>query len=290
MTPSRRANIAVICINYENRPEAERFLAQWEARPNDLDSPAIELLLVDNSEKDQLPTSFHRPEASTFLLQSGKNLGYLGGFQFGCDYLKSQGPIPEWVVLSNPDIKYAHDFFSELVKLNDLCPQVIAPRVLSSRSNQDHNPFMLVRPTAGRMWFYRMFFAWHHSFAFYDFLSQVKKVILRRYGRPSESNSSPGMAKIYAPHGSLIVFNRAALEKLQSVGDAPFLFCEEIYLGERCQQLAIETIYQPKLVAVHRESTTIGQIPSRKISQLKADANRLVYERYFATQTGREAL
>lgn len=290
MTPSRRANIAVICINYENRPEAERFLAQWEARPNDLDSSAIELLLVDNSEKDQLPTSFHRPEASTVLLQVGKNLGYLGGFQFGWDYLKSQGPLPEWVILSNPDIKYANDFFAELLKLSNLGPQVIAPRVLSSRSNQDHNPFMRLRPATSRMWIYRMLFAWHYSFVFYDFVSQVKKVILHGYGRPPDSNSSLGIAKIYAPHGSLIVFNRAALERLQSVADAPFLFCEEIYLAERCQQLAIETTYQPKLVAVHRESTTIGLIPSRKISRFKAHANRLVYDRYFAGQSRGKAL
>lgn len=272
-----RQKISIICVNYENRTESEEFLGQFV----NVDMSDISILMVDNSEVSKLPNSVCNLNPNTQLISANRNLGYLGAFQFAIDFLAEANQLGDIVVLSNPDIRYSGDFFQKLWNLNIAGATILAPSITSSLSEQDQNPFMIRRPSASRMLFYSYVFRFHATFVFYEILSGLKKEILRFRKVPKRVLPLSEANGIYAPHGSLIVFTKKAIRKFANFKDSPFLFCEEIYLAERAKSLDVEIKYEPGLKAIHKESTTMRLVPSKKISSYKAESNRIVYERYF---------
>ncbi|MBK9039648.1 MAG: glycosyltransferase family 2 protein [Bdellovibrionales bacterium] len=279
-----KRKISIICVNYENRTESEGFLRQFIG----FDMSSISVLMVDNSERAKLPESICSLAQNARLVSSGKNLGYFGAFQFGIDFLSKDDSLGDFVILSNPDIRYEADFFERLIDLKVTGEIVLAPSVKSGLSGRDQNPFMTVRPLASRMLFYNYIFRFHPLFVLYEIFSGLKKSLLRTKGHSITNTGQSKPVDIYAPHGSLIVFTRSAIGKLSNFKGSPFLFCEEIYLAETSKKMDIKIKYEPTLRAVHKESTTMRLIPSKKISSYKARSNKEVYERFFAKMDTRD--
>ncbi len=64
--------------------------------------------------------------------------------------------------------------------------------------------------------------------------------------------------RVYALHGSFLVFSAAALEKLGEPFDPRmFLFREEDHLARRCRQLGIPMLYDPRIQVFHKEDGSL---------------------------------
>lgn len=277
--------IGIICVNYENSQEGRRFLSHV-ARLNFKD---LVIVMVDNSTDDMLTPQDVSPYPWARLLVAGSNLGYWSGFMFGLSYLMDNHGDFDWLILSNPDIEFEPEFFEHLAKMARQSPLILAPSIISGKSGEDQNPYMIRRPSSRRMYFYQSIFSHYLGYFLYDLASSIKKGMKCRFqswcpsSSPSEymvSEEREG-ARIYAPHGSLIVFSPEIGPLIREWGVGPFLFCEEVFLGENCRQQGIPVFFSPVLKARHQESTTMRLMPSKKIGHYKGEANRMVYERYF---------
>lgn len=267
--------IAIICVNYENRAEGLRFLQAL----SDLNLSVIDVFMVDNSEKEKFNSKDLLALPWAKLLSNGQNLGYWGAFMVGLKEALLQTTPYDWIVLSNPDITFDPDFFDQLLKRKLDGMQVIAPSICSGISQRDQNPFMKARPSSRKLRFYKLIFSNLGSFIVYDFLSQLKKKYQSQ--KSIKSKVHEGDTFIFAPHGSLIIFSLQAAQSLLSATTAPFLFCEEIFLGEHCRNNKIPIQYSPDLKATHRESTTMRFIPSAKIVKYKSESMQLIYRNHF---------
>lgn len=275
-------SIIIICVNYENTKEIENFLSNL----SDKMSPSVKVLIVDNSERDVLKSQNFKKFSWATFLSAGGNRGYWGAFVFGLSYLEKMETGFEWVILSNPDISFDNQFFERLLELRDNNslekePKIFGPSIVSGLSGRDQNPYLVARPSARKMYFYSLIFSNYLSYFLYELASRWKKAIRARNSRVSAVRNQ---MTIYAPHGSLVIFNSRATEILceADLAFAPFLFCEEIFLGEQCLKNCISILYQPQLKAIHQESTTMRKMPSGKIARYKANANRLIYQKYFS--------
>lgn len=272
----------LICVNYRKPIETQHFVAT--ALEQTLNSP-LRLIVVDNSpspDRGVVPGSIQN-DPHVKAIATGKNLGYFGGAAAAlADHLKSH-PLPDWVIVSNPDV-----YFSDRDVLQRLCdshrgdePAVIAPSIRTVDTLVDQNPYMRVRPSRFRMHLYRWLFSAYPVDVVYEGLSWVKHRALELVSkvRPPATASSP--ARIYAPHGSFIALHRSYFQRGGTLEHGAFLFGEEIFVAETVRRLGLNVLYEPAIVIEHTERSTAAGLWNRDSSRYRRQASRYLARTFF---------
>ncbi|MEP7337861.1 MAG: glycosyltransferase family 2 protein [Acidobacteriota bacterium] len=119
-------SVYIILLTYQMREVAERCLSSLER----LTYPNRRIVLVDNNSGDgiELMVKSRFPEVTA--LQTGQNLGYTGGNNFGIRYALENGA--EYVLVLNPDTIVANPgFIEEMAAYAEANPRVgiMGPRV-----------------------------------------------------------------------------------------------------------------------------------------------------------------
>jgi len=278
--PARTARDAVllIVVNYRKPAETQHFVTT--ALEQSLSS-TMRLVVVDNS-PGGLPDSVQKnPLVKT--LATGENLGYFGGAAAAlADHLKSY-PLPDWVIVSNPDV-----YFSDGSVLQRLCdshrgeePGVIAPSIRTVNTSVEQNPYMRVRPSRFRMHLYSWLFSAYPVDVVYESLSWVKHRALELVSKDRPAAAAAITEKIYAPHGSFIALHRSYFERGGTLDYGAFLFGEEIFIAETARKLGLTVLYEPAIAIEHTERSTAAGLWNRDASRYRKQASRYLVKNYF---------
>jgi GT2 family glycosyltransferase len=275
-------DILLICVNYLKPGETQRFVLS--ALDQSLKS-SLRLAVVDNSPSSgagAVPSSTTKDPRVT-AIAPGKNLGYFGGAAAALkDHLKSHS-MPEWVIVSNPDVYFPDRGVLQLLldSHRDNAPAVVAPSIRTKGSSAEQNPYMRVRPSRVRMHVYRWIFSAYPIDAAYQGLSWIKHRALEAASneRPVAAASSP--EKIYAPQGAFIAFHRSYFERGGTFDHGAFLFGEEIFVGETARRLGLTILYDPALVIEHTERSTGAGLFNRQTSRFRKQASRYLAKTFF---------
>jgi GT2 family glycosyltransferase len=251
----------------------------------------LRVVVVDNSESEQFDQTLSTiPDhlVGAVVLKPGANLGYFGGARFAMERLCSLGiTAPNWVILSNPDIRIRDvNFCERLLAVDHTAVGMVAPQILSEYSGCDLNPFIEKRLTPTQVHNLQM---WFSSYALYSGRACVSRVkcaaasawqkARRRLWKRGEERRE---RSIYSPHGSFLIFSRRFFDSGGSLDEKLFLYGEEIAVAESCRVLGLPIIYRPQLMVVHREHETTGRCASRRLYEMERDAHAYLRERYFA--------
>jgi GT2 family glycosyltransferase len=208
-------------------------------------------------------------------LVPGSNLGYFGGAEWGRE--QSRSPSPDWVIVSNTDIRIPDPaFLTRLAEVRGAA--VVAPRIVSGLSDRDQNPYMPERPSGRRMRMYKHIFATHLGLSAYDLAARIKKRVLR-YRTPTVTQARP----IYAPHGAFLPLHRSYFEAGGSLAHGTFLFNEEISVAETARRLGLQIRYVPTLEVRHAEHANTSVFANRTIARHIATAAAWAADTYFAS-------
>lgn len=118
--------VYIILLTYQMREVAERCLSSLEG----LTYPNRRIIVVDNNSGDDTELMVKNRFPEVAALQTGQNLGYTGGNNFGARYAMENGA--DYVLVLNPDTILANPgFIEEMVAYAEANPQVgiIGPRV-----------------------------------------------------------------------------------------------------------------------------------------------------------------
>jgi GT2 family glycosyltransferase len=118
--------VYIILLTYQMREVAERCLSSLER----LTYPNRRIVVVDNNSGDSIEQMVKSRFPEATALQTGRNLGYTGGNNFGIQHAMGKGA--EYVLVLNPDTILANPgFIEEMVAYAESNPQVgiIGPRV-----------------------------------------------------------------------------------------------------------------------------------------------------------------
>jgi hypothetical protein len=231
-----------IAVNYNTQDHAIRFVESLMRQ----EITSWECLIVNNGgPTDKLDAT---AGTGTQIITPPSNLGYFGGARFGLSlWLKERGCVPLWTVVSNVDIVCGPSFLSELTKVQ---ADVVAPAVISS-TGRDQNPYMTNRPGAIRT-MTRLVALGTPGL---DGLSQ--RIAFKRSLRPDQTPRVPQL--IYAPYGAVVAFNRTYFGKGGSLAHDPYLFGEEISIGEQSRSIAASVQYEPAVKTYHAEHVSTGR-------------------------------
>jgi GT2 family glycosyltransferase len=281
-------SILVICVNYNTYSETLKFVN--DVFSQNLNNINLTLIIVDNSDiynynqYDEIRELLN--DNKVLIYKPERNLGYFGGASFGLKKYVENHQIPDWIIVSNTDIELIQqDFFIKLIDLyKDNCtPAVIAPKILSSISGKNQNPFMKKRPGVLRMKMYELIFRYYFLFQLYQNISDIKNLLIR-YKRSIKKNKkyindlSP--YDIYAPHGSFIIFHKSYFDHGGNLDFGAFLFQEEIFIAEKARNLKLCIRYDPRLIVLHNEHSTTKNL--KNILKYKYESAKYIVDEFFS--------
>lgn len=279
----QQADILIIGVIYNTHAETLRYLESIEtAAPGN-----VALILADNSD-GETPAGFVEKAAGypfLYYFKTGKNLGYFGGAREALnDYRASHATLPRWVLVTNVDIVFTPGFFRQLLSLPDMHGLgVVAPAIISERWHADYNPKIRQRYTRKRLQFYLFLyssFLIHNAFLAGAYLKRW--IAGKRNSNPVEGMPARRPAeRIYAPHGSCLVFHRNYFERGGTLDLPNFLFGEEVLVAETARQLNLDVVYHPEMIIRDYEHASTGFFITPRINRYNREAIRSILERYY---------
>ncbi|MDY2627201.1 MAG: hypothetical protein SOW08_02615 [Lachnospiraceae bacterium] len=201
-----------------------------------------------------------------------ENRGYSYGNNHGIKYAADHYRF-RYLVVSNPDIiigKFPQN-------CRELKGDIIAPEIIAA-SGKHQNPMHIRENRVSEWLIYKGFKKQNNLLILAGIgMNKILREIFLRIRKPTEDSK----IKIFAAHGSFVIFSSRAIRKL---GTAPydeniFLFAEESVLGIKAKREGLITTYMPCIRVNHKEdgSMKLGGI---SVNKELARANIYYYETY----------
>ena len=271
--------VLITCVCYNNFTDALGYIASLS--DSLAISPSVEkldLYLVNNGvafTSEQL-TEIYTPNLfDVVVVESQTNNGYFPGCSTGYKQSLEAKQHYDAMLVSNVDLEVADDFFSQLVLLNanyQKSPVIIAPSIVSLAENKDRNPKVATRFSKKQMQKYLFLYAIPYLHSFYK-----KTIYKSKKVRTVVANGT----RIYAPHGSFVVFLGGA-EFWQDFLEYPvFLFGEEIYIGEQAHRHNVPIHYHAELKVIDSDHASTGKENESFIRNHNFKAISYLFNRYW---------
>lgn len=272
-------SLLFLCVNYADDANT---LALISSVRDQTAADHVAIIVVDNTERSKstgrLKTELAGASRVT-LLEPKTNLGYFGGAAWGLEqYRATHANLPEWLILSNPDIIIpAPDFLEQLLARGaGHAHAVIAPSIRSAVTGQELGVFMARRPSPWQIRMYKYLFRFYPTLLLYETLSLMNNRLAKLWHRLKTIPQSPAppaaIRPIYAPHGSFIIFRKTYFASGGSLQYGAFLFGEELFIGESARHLNLTVAYDPALVVIHKEHAVTGFFRSRAMARYQRES------------------
>ncbi len=260
-------SLGIVLINYFNDEEVIGFIRAQLFRQTHNE---IKIYLLNNGSNDSNQLKmFCLSEKRIQYFDTGENLGYIGGFLFVFEMIKSA--CPYWLILSNSDIEFASlDLLENIsVKSIDEDVAIMGPSVISSRTHHNQNPFYDKRISIRRLRLLSIVFSNYFTYFLYQCLGLLKSIFKRNAIKHVEQDSRT----VYSVHGSFMIVKSEFIEKyFDELKDAPYLFGEEIQLAEVAFSHRLKTLFVPELKIIHHEHATTKLFKSKKMLKMLKDS------------------
>lgn len=262
---SELPSIAILVISYRNNSELIAFLQHLAGFPTRQISFTI--ATANGLEPDQVKALSNATAGLMHnrlrLVAGAQNPGYFGGAALGWRELQLLDRIPDWIIVTNDDIRFAPDFFDQLASTNAASIAVIAPDIVVPNTGLHQNPLYLSKPPASRLRLLR----WLHKHSIVMRLYLLLREFRQFSRRHGNSGSMPTSQNIYAPHGACMVFSRQYFEAGGNLDYPCFLYGEEFFVAEAARRIGLSIQVNPKLRVTHHEHATTGLLPSSSVAR-----------------------
>lgn len=263
-------HIAIYCVNYHSYDSLKNYLASIDASAKEVTGAvSISVFVADNTEQpltvESQPACF-----SLQVIPTGENKGYFGAIRLLMERFRPAGF--DYAIISNVDVLLDKGFFA---LLNDLQTDAqtgwIAPQIYSNLEHRDRNPKIMQRYPKRKLQILQALFRMPFLYNLYTHTVYKSKVLVKH---------SRG-EMIYAGHGSFIILTKRYFEACGIINYPVFLFCEEIYLGEVCQQHGLKVIYEPGIRVNDAEHASTGTFRRSKYCQYNYQALSYILKTYY---------
>ena len=249
--------ILIITVNYKDTNVTENFVHSL----GNLDaSDKVKLVVVDSAStpktKDNLQSLLHSSTLKTQLIVSASNTFYWGGVALALDTLDlNYANGPSWIIACNNDILFTQqDFLEKLIALDPDKYPVIGPTIYSSVTGKNLNPYMDQPIRRLEKIYLSLFYINYVTARIMQISLKWLKKLLATLKRPSPSK----IKKIYAPHGSFVIFSNQYFKRGGWIDSNYEMYGEEVTTAEIAKKNKIPIFFVPDLKVLHviHSSTT----------------------------------
>lgn len=224
--PSR---VSIIVLNWNRREDALACLASL----GQVSYPQVGTVLVDNGSTDGSVEAVAARFPATYIIATGRNLGYVGGNNRGLAYALSTDA--DYVLLLNNDTVVEPGFLEPLIAYADAQPTVgmISPKI-----------YLYDTPR-------------HISFAGACF-SPYGSLHHPGFGEPDPTpQDGPPVETVYVP-GCALLARRQLVERIGLLNPDYYLLFEDVDWCFRARRLGYHSVLVPESKIWHKESQSFG--------------------------------
>lgn len=259
--------VLIITVNYMDASPTRNLIKSVESLER---SDEVDLIIVDNKSTDKTQQELNRlRNKSTIdinIISSKQNRYYWGGAALAIE--KTDLSQYQWVLICNNDIEFNDDkIFQKLSNLNHDEYQIIAPQIKSTKSQKNLNPFLLNPISRIQDIYYSLYYAntltAKSVHAVGSFLNQgfARRILdeVKGVGGSIINNQKSKNQKIYAPHGSCMIFSNHYFTKGGYLDTGFTMYGEEVSTAEIAKILNTNIYYIPELSLVHHDHQSTVQ-------------------------------
>lgn len=279
-----KEKVGLITINYKNTLFTKNLI---ESLSKLKEFNSLRIIVIDNSSttdsKEELEVLRKKYESNIDCFYLPDNLYYFKGAEYALRKVyPSVELMPEWIIICNNDIIIEQeDFIEKLIMLDYRKYGIIAPSIISMESGKDQNPF-LVYPYDKKDIIKRKILL-SNFYVYYliiNLLNLKKKIKTKLFVSDKYSLREGKELRIYAPHGSFIIFSRLYFEKGGYIDTNFDLYGEELTIAEIARRINVPVVYLPFLKVIHMEHKSLGNIISKKKFYMARKAFEYVCREY----------
>jgi hypothetical protein len=238
----------LICVNYKSDEALQQFVESVHRAAMAVEGKMkVDIEVADNSEN---------------------NLGYLGG---AFPIYNSRARNYDFVSISNVDLELASDFFEQLLLIDTKDLGWIAPDIYTARIDRHENPYMLSRPTK------RNFIVWDIIYSYTLFYRMYHALHLLK----NKNSKVYPACKIYAGHGSFMLFTRAFIDQYPELHYPTFMYGEEIYMAELVRATQLKVRYIPTLRIANTGNISTGLVNQTQKSAWSKESLYAIKNQFF---------
>ena len=249
--------ILIITVNYKDTNVTENFVHSL----GNLDaSDKVKLVVVDSAStpktKENLQSLLHSSTLKTQQIDSASNTFYWGGVALALHTLDlNYVNGPTWIIACNNDILFTQqDFLEQLIALDPDKYPVIGPTIYSSVTGKNLNPYMDQPIRRLEKIYLSLFYINYVTARIMQISLKWLNKLLATLKRPSPSK----IKKIYAPHGSFVIFSNQYFKRGGWIDSNYEMYGEEVTTAEIAKKNKIPIFFVPDLKVLHviHSSTT----------------------------------
>lgn len=234
-------SVGIVLLNYNSFKDTIDLVSSLE---NQTIANQLQIIIVDNNSPNDSYTHL-KPLEKTHphvkVIQTGENLGYAKGNNFGLNYLDIH-VNPDYVAILNNDIILPKNCFEKLIEKYEVLenPAIISPKQLDT-NNKEFLPYRL------------------NSFLddclnlFYIF-----KIFHKRNAQKFKDTSGLRAMKVEMIPGSFMFSSFQTFKKMEFFYPNTFLFVEERFIAVKAKQLNLNNYILLDDTYIHAHSKTIN--------------------------------
>jgi hypothetical protein len=247
----------------------------------------LDIFFIDNSSKIdneliKLIKSY-RSKLGLHYIKS-ENLGYFPSITSAINKNAIILSKYDYAIVSNVDLAVSNSFFSILEDMPIVADiGVYAPSVYSNALNADRNPKINKRPSLFKLKLNNYLFSSSVTYLLLKFVNSTRvrfRQLLKSTFQESSNIEELTFSRIYAAHGSMIIFTNAFLRKNVDFSYPMFLFGEEIYVAEEAEKYNLKVIYYPSLLVYDSEHVSTSAIKLKNYRDLNRKALSYLLQNY----------
>jgi len=271
-------NLWLITVNFGDISPTEELINSLSIID---DSKSIKIGIADNastiSSSDKLKQLINNVELDVSVHYYNQNYYYWPAAKKVLLNLKNKfGKYPEWVLICNNDITIPDkDFLMKLKEINSRKYPIIGPDILNSNGKR-LNPFMKYP----MRWYEKLY--WEIYFMSYPISIAISalKSWFNFFKIKQNLNNDSNFQKVYAIHGSAILFSSHFFETGGWLDDNFDLYGEEETVAEIAKKINIPITYYSNLKIIHHEHSATKKTSKQALYKKAKKSYRYIQSVY----------
>lgn len=268
--------IGFVFTNYNN---ASFTVAAVESLARSQHWGHYEVVVVDNaSGADDVERlrQLLREYPTLHVIFHDANSGYFPGLNLGIDYLRAR-PVPvDCIVAGNNDLLFPEDFHERVVACRDVLERyaVVGPDLVTM-DGVHQNPHVIreISPLRELVWD-----VYYSNYRLARLISRVARAT-RRFSSRTDLDEHATAQPIYQAYGACFILTPVFFQHFERLWAPTFLMGEEYFLTHQVEDRGLEVYYEPRLVVVHHEHSSVSKLPGREFWMI-ARAAHAEYRKY----------
>jgi GT2 family glycosyltransferase len=267
MLYKQQFDLIFVVLTYRNTKDLSEFIKITNVRVKE----KFKIVVVNSFYDENSYTELRRIALDNdcdFINVENKGYGY--GNNKGIDFAKKNYKF-EYLIVSNPDIEILNLSTNNLKGFED---SIIAPTI-RTLSGKDQNPYYYSKIEIVE---WLNYYSCKKERSIFAYMGIIINKLYREIALFIDRCLKVEKRRIYASHGSFVIFGNFALNKLDPVYDERmFLFSEENHLARLAYKKNIKTYMIPAIRILHKEDGSVG-LESEKVSNAGRESFIIYYE------------